>query len=623
MVAYVSLEGEETALTYAQLYERTAGLASQLEREGHSDAPVLLLFHHSIEFLINFLACQWVGRIAVPMFYPKNNRHFARLQTIMEDAQSDLILCPQRDAQRFEQGLLSMGVTARLLPVDFEQLSDTSIPPQRQSDCAFLQYTSGSTGQPKGVMVSQENLQHNLMLLADTFDCRSDAVILSWLPFYHDMGLIGNLLLTLHVGCRCILLPPVSVVQHPVRWLRAIQRFGATHSGGPNFIYDACVQRIPAEEMASLDLSCWQIAYNGSEPIRADSLQQFQHKFASVGFRPEALRSCYGLAEATLLVSAGSPTITDSKISSGRLCPELSMIFYDAADDSVHPSAGEICLAGQSITHGYWNKANAPFFIEWEGRSYFRTGDIGECMDGELFILGRTKEMIILKGKNIFPYDLERLMDRQIEAVADNGVVVSCLDEQAGQLLVFAELKRSFLQQLTADVLRRIDQLLLQQTGLPAHDILLLSPRRLPRTSSGKLQRTKARDWYRSGDWECIASKKARQGSDHSQRQRLAGQLLKAPDRVDVLQQYLRLLLEEQLLIDLTAVEDFDQLTLMDQNVTSLLGVQIVNQVNSDLQLQMEASRLLQLNRIKEIKDYIINLLWLKSNSTQGEEITI
>src|SRR5215210_4183657 len=311
-------EDEEASLTFAELDRRARALGAFLQKHGGSGERVLLLYPPGLEFVTSFLGCLYGGAIAVPAYPPRTNRPDARLGAIAEDARPRFALTtPALSGLRFQDKSEAFAAQVPHLQevqwiateeLDVAAWADQWTPPdadpaQTAERVAFLQYTSGSTATPKGVMVTHRNLVHNERMIQLAFGQSEDSVIAGWLPLYHDMGLIGNVLQPLYVGATCILMAPVAFLQQPIRWLRAISRYKATTSGGPNFAYELCVRKTDAASREGLDLSSWKVAFNGAEPVRAETLHRFAQTFAPYGFRSEAFYPCYGLAEATLMVT--------------------------------------------------------------------------------------------------------------------------------------------------------------------------------------------------------------------------------------------------------------------------------------------------------------------------------
>ncbi|MCA1994872.1 MAG: AMP-binding protein, partial [Coleofasciculus sp. S288] len=296
-------ETELVHLTYSELDRQARAIAAQLQRLDAIGERALLLYPAGLEFIAAFFGCLYAGVVAVPAYPPRNRRHIARIEAILADAEARVALTVSPLAPKVKAWLsqttaqqLHLLVSDRL----FSDIADEWYKPQVTDDTlAFLQYTSGSTGTPKGVMVSHGNLLHNEHLIERAFQHTEQTIVVGWLPPYHDMGLVGNLLQPMYLGIPCILMSAIAFLQKPVRWLQAITRFRATTSGGPNFAYELCIQKIPPEQRPTLELSSWQVAFNGSEPVRSETLERFATTFAPCGFRPQAFLPCYGLAEAT------------------------------------------------------------------------------------------------------------------------------------------------------------------------------------------------------------------------------------------------------------------------------------------------------------------------------------
>ncbi|HEX5709232.1 MAG TPA: fatty acyl-AMP ligase, partial [Pyrinomonadaceae bacterium] len=303
-------ETNEVSLTYAQLERRARAVGAWLQSSGASGERVLLLYPPGLDFVAAFFGCLYAGAVAVPVYPPRMNQSLARLQSIVRDSESSGLLTNSASLSRGAALFGDASPLKNLWHVATDTLSDELAARWQEPEVggetlAFLQYTSGSTSEPKGVMVSHANLMHNMGMMERACEHTEDSTFVSWLPLYHDMGLIGNVLQSLYFGSMCVLMPPPAFLQRPLRWLQAISRYKAHTSGAPNFAYEMCARRVTAEDRAALDLSSWEVAFNGSEPIRGDTLERFASAFAPCGFRREAFFPCYGLAEATLFVSGG------------------------------------------------------------------------------------------------------------------------------------------------------------------------------------------------------------------------------------------------------------------------------------------------------------------------------
>ncbi|MEO1626922.1 MAG: non-ribosomal peptide synthetase [Bacteroidota bacterium] len=613
--------GQLVPLHNEELLRSISHLAKALS-ERESRRPIVLLHDKVSSFLIGFLACQAAEKIPVPMFAPKNKRHFSRIDKILSDCQPDMILCDATDSVRIQTELAAslhkavdvISVPEEVPPASVEWTCSHS------EEIAFIQYTSGSTSAPKGVVVTHANLLDNLRLIEQSFHTSEESVFLSWLPFYHDMGLIGNLLHAIHLGCQCVLMPSLAAVQSPIDWIRALAMYRVTHTGGPNFIYDLCVQKITRDELADVDLSCVEVFYNGSEPIRKSTIDRFLKLFEPTGLTANQYYTCYGLAEATLLVAAApyAPT-SGQEVASGQLAEGFHLLI-DADEEG---REGEICLAGKSVTKGYWNKEDSDhLFVNDEGQKFLRTGDIGCLKDGQLYITGRRKEMIIINGKNYFPYDIEETIGRESKFVQPNGVIVSYVQNEGKELpLIFAEVRKKYIHSDYEHMLHEIVYLVDQLLGIQPHDVCLLSPRRLPRTSSGKLQRLLCRNLYLAGKLSHLASYR-KNAKDQKDRQRieLARRIVEQQE-VELIEDYLQRLLVQKSKSDTTSI-DLSQ-NLLQLGFDSLKIVDLLNTINDELHLHVDMNKLMEMNQLKDFADYLKNILWLNKSTAGGQEITI
>ena len=450
LIAYSFLndgEERESTLTYSELDQRARAIGAYLQSLGAAGEPVLLLYPPGNDYIAAFFGCLYARAAALPAYPPRINAHLQRVQKIAADARATIALTSQ---QVLSRGLVDSAGLGSLRWHTIENLStdwaDRWQRPSIDADTlAFLQYTSGSTSMPKGVMVSHGNLLHNQRLIQQAFRQNDQLIIVSWLPLYHDMGLIGGILQPLFVGGKCILMSPTAFLQRPFRWLQAISEYKATTSGGPNFAYDICIDKITPEQRATLDLSSWTVAFNGSEPVRAETLERFAAAFEPCGFRREAFHPCHGLAEATLLVSGGrigkGPTVKSVSthglasnrvidasaadggqaiVGSGALPVKGSIAIVDPQTMTPCPPGhiGEIWVSGLSVAGGYWNapeetaRTFQAFISDSKEGPFLRTGDLGFVENSELFVTGRLKDLIIIRGVNYYPQDIERTVEQ-------------------------------------------------------------------------------------------------------------------------------------------------------------------------------------------------------------------
>ncbi|TWC63658.1 non-ribosomal peptide synthetase, partial [Herbaspirillum sp. SJZ099] len=548
----VNAEGER-AFTYAELADAVRTLAARLQQRHAPGARVLLLLDNDHHYVIAFFACLAAGLIAVPLHRPESMRqqHLQRLAGIADDAGATcwLVTAAVRDA--LQAAAAPLAGQATMLAVDAPQAGEGvfrehAIAP---ADVAFLQYTSGSTSRPKGVMVTHANLMANEAAIEERLGVRSDDVFVSWLPLYHDMGLIGGLLQPLYRGIPVVLMSPAFFLERPMRWLEAIARHRGTISGGPDFAYRLCVDRIRGERAAGLDLSSWRVAFSGAEPVRHDTLQEFIDSFGKIGFAADAVYPCYGLAESTLLVTGGQRgrgmqvTAFDAEgLRQGRAdaIEAIDTIdVIDAAPQAVHLVAcgisptghalriadpatgaaladgqvGEIWAAGPSIAAGYWRRPDdsAHAFVELDGQRWLRTGDLGFCRAGALFVTGRSKDMIIVRGQNVYPQDIERAIESEVELARKGRVAAFAIPRQwhpqgVEGIGVALEISRG-VQKMVApqQLVEALQECIVQTCNEAASVIVLLNPGALPKTSSGKLQRSACRDGWRTQSLDAYA----------------------------------------------------------------------------------------------------------------------
>ncbi|AIG05794.1 non-ribosomal peptide synthetase PvdL [Pseudomonas fluorescens] len=526
---------DTVVLSYRDLDLRARTIAAALQASVEPGERAVLLFPSGPDYVAAFFGCLYAGVIAVPAYPPESTRrhHQERLLSIIADAEPRLLLTSSglRDA------LGQIEEAPPLLCVD-ELHTDVAagwIAPNLQADdIAFLQYTSGSTALPKGVQVTHGNLVANELLIRRGFgiDLNPDDVIVSWLPLYHDMGLIGGLLQPIFSGVPCVLMSPAYFLGRPLRWLEAISQYRGTISGGPDFAYRLCSERVSDSALERLDLSHWRVAYSGSEPIRLDTLERFAEKFARCGFTPNNFFASYGLAEATLFVAGGTrgqgipalrldeqalaanraePGQGSAIMSCGTSQPEHGVLIIEPhtlaelADNCV----GEIWASGPSIAHGYWRnpEATAKTFVQHAGRTWLRTGDLGFMCDGEVFITGRLKDLLIVRGHNLYPQDIEQTVEREVEVVRKGRVAAFAVNDQGLEGIgIAAEISRSVQKILPPEALiKAIRQAVAEAYQEAPCVVVLLNPGALPKTSSGKVQRSACRTRLADGSLDSYA----------------------------------------------------------------------------------------------------------------------
>ena len=508
---------QNVVLSYRDLDSRARTIAAALRANADLGDRAVLLFPSGPDYVAAFFGCLYAGVIAVPAYPPESTRrhHQERLLSIIADAEPRLLLT----IASLADGLAQIENAPPVLSVDsLESAGHWVAPDLHPDDIAFLQYTSGSTALPKGVQVSHGNLVANEVLIRRGFgiDLNPDDVIVSWLPLYHDMGLIGGLLQPIFSGVPCVLMSPAYFLGRPLRWLEAISEYGGTISGGPDFAYRLCSERVSESALERLDLSKWRVAYSGSEPIRLDTLERFAEKFAACGFTPDNFFASYGLAEATLFVAGGTrghgipsmrvdeqalaanraePGQGGAIMSCGTSQPEHAVLIVDPNTLAELPdnSVGELWATGPSIAHGYWRnpEATAKTFVQHAGRTWLRTGDLGFMRVGEVYITGRLKDLLIVRGHNLYPQDIEQTIEREVEVVRKGRVAAFAVNDQGLEGIgIAAEISRSVQKILPPEALiKAIRQAVAEAYQEAPSVVVLLNPGALPKTSSGKVQR--------------------------------------------------------------------------------------------------------------------------------------
>ena len=478
-------------LTYAEVDRKARSIAADLQRRGGEGERVLLLFPPGLDFVTAFLGCLYAGAVAVPAYPPSPGRGTGRLRSLLGHAKPRLALTTPPLLPRVErevEGSTEAVALDGLLPEDWR-------PPAVGPDSlAFLQYTSGSTSTPKGVRVTHGNLIANERAIQLSFGQSEESVVVGWLPLYHDMGLIGNVLQPLWCGATCVLMSPLSFLQRPRRWLEAIDRFRGTTSGGPDFAYSLCVRKIPPAEREGLDLSSWRVAFNGAEPVRAATLDAFAEAFASCGFRRDAFYPCYGLAEATLFVSGGdpdaAPRVSGNLVSCGWAWPGERILVVDSEGRELPAGEeGEIQVSGPSVADGYWEGESFGGFL--------RTGDLGRLDEhGELFVTGRLKDLIVVRGRNFYPHDLERTAEESHPALRSGGGAAFSVDIEGEERLVVVHEVERRREAEAGEAAEAIRAAVLREQEVSPHDVVPIRAGTLPKTSSGKVRRGACRDLY-------------------------------------------------------------------------------------------------------------------------------
>ncbi|PMV23870.1 MULTISPECIES: fatty acyl-AMP ligase [unclassified Pseudomonas] len=527
---------QEQTLSFAELDKCASNIASTLLAHNLAGQNVLLVFTPGLEFIKAFLGCLYANVIPVPVNTPTQTSSVDRFEKIVQDAAIGRVLTTADLYARYK--IQDWDIPALL--VDEVPIAEPDFQPDdsQPGDVAFIQYTSGSTGDPKGAVITHGNLISNLEMIKSGFGNDEHIVGVNWLPLFHDMGLVGNVLQPIWLGITCIHMSPLEFVQKPVRWLRAISDYKGTTSGGPTFGYAHCLARIKEEDCAGLDLSSWRLAYCGAEPVNAQVLDAFAQRFAPFGFNASSFYPCYGMAETTLIVTgptAGSGmrklSVDRQALADGQVLPGVEGSPSDIYVSNgkaingqrvviVHPEGGgtlaenqvgEVWVAGSSIAAGYLNNPSATaqrFACQPEGGSadFYRTGDLGFLRDGELYITGRLKDVIILRGRNYYPQDIEQVAYGAVAGLREGcGVAFSTNADSEEQLVIVYEVEKSHINTLDkASVTTCIRQAVINHFGVSPHRIILIKPKGIPKTSSGKLRRSALAQLFTQGALEAL-----------------------------------------------------------------------------------------------------------------------
>ncbi|CAM2064000.1 AMP-binding protein [Sulfidibacter corallicola] len=660
--AFEFLEAKPTEakqMSFAKLDRVGRAIGATLQAQSEPGQRALLLFKSSEHFISAFFGCLYAGVIPVPAYPPQSREaHWQRLERIADDAGVTLVLSSGNLIQRMAAGLDQLPSLSRATTVAIDEipLDDAGLwreRPLSREDIAFLQYTSGSTGNPKGVQVTHGNLLHNAALFSKVFHIDERSRMVSWLPLFHDMGLIGCMLGPVAAGATCFQFSPASFIQRPMRWLQAISQHRGTISGAPNFAYDLCVKRASPDVLADLDLSSWQLAFNGAEPIRADTLRRFAKTFASCGFRASAASPCYGLAEGTLFVCGYEPaqpaTVQDLSaaglalhrviknpndrrdtqpmVSSGPLNPEQRVLIVDP--ETARPCAsdrvGEIWIQGASVATGYWQR---PEITETYFRAYtedgegpfLRTGDLGYVDHDELFVTGRLKDLIIVHGRNHYPTDIETTVQRAAPGLRPNcGAAFAVSKDGTEQLVVVQEVARGAIASMDADdVMETIRRDILENHDIQVGQLLLVEPGTVPKTSSGKIQRRLTRvrlasgelkplaEWHRSDAAETASSEAETDAPQSPTGAPIAKRLWAAPrlERRDLLADHVRILITEAL--DRGRPESLrgDQ-KLFELGLDSISALELKARVEDDLGCELPVTLVFDYPTIDALIDHV------------------
>ncbi len=631
-------------LTYQELELRARAVAASLWAVCRPGDRALLLYNPGLDFITALFGCFYAGVIAVPAA-PPQRQGMLRLQAILADAGPAVALSTSgvfaEISERFS-GPLRWQTTDGGVG-DFG-LSERPPAALTRSTLALLQYTSGSTSLPKGVMISHGNLLHNLECIRNAFELTPESVSVSWLPNFHDMGLIDGILQPLYAGFPAYLMSPSAFLQEPVRWLQAISRFRATHSGGPNFAYALCVKRTVPEQRAGLRLDCWRTAYNGAESVRPTTLREFQAAFSPCGFRSEFFYPCYGLAEATLMVTGGAvgenpkyftaaaqPVEQHRMVRAAqrgerslewvgcgqsRLGTTVRIVDPETRRDCPDGRIGEVWVAGPSVAAGYWGQPDKTAEVfrarlaDTSLGTFLRTGDLGFARDGELYLTGRLKDLILIRGRNHYPQDIERTVEQSHRALrAGCGAAFAVEGEDGEQLVIVQEVERAGVQMLNpAEVTWAIRQAVAEHHELQVMGVVLLAPGTIPKTSSGKIQRHRCRAEYLAGALDEIGRSvfpPEREARIEAPLTRVNLQALSPEARRSRLIAHLWEIVSPAVSVELSPGDR--QPSLLELGLDSLKIIELQHRLNADLGVSVSIGELLHGTTLEQIAERVLD----------------
>jgi natural product biosynthesis luciferase-like monooxygenase protein len=658
------VDGPVEEWSYGRLDHAARSIAAVMQGAGVRGGRALLLFPPSLEFVAALMGCLYAGTTAVPTYPPdpgRLDRTLPRLRAIAKDSEAQVVLTTAMIKGMAEMLLPQVPELAGLQWIAVDALPDDGAAAFRPvaldgQTVAIIQYTSGSTGTPKGVVLTHAHVLHNERLIQRGFGHdESSTAVVGWLPLFHDMGLIGNVLQPLYHGIPCILMSPLAFLQRPLRWLEAISRFGASTSGGPNFAYELCTRKVGDDALKKLDLRSWKVAFNGAEPLQADTLRRFVERFAPCGFRPEAFYPCYGLAEATLFVSGARPgegartrTLDAEAMSQGRVvevfaehpharalvsCGRLGegmravivdpQTFTRCADHGI----GEIWLAGPSVAAGYWNRedeTSATFgahLASGEG-PFLRTGDLGFLAEGELFVTGRQKDLIILRGRNVYPQDIELTVEQGHPAIRPGCVAAFALQVDGEErLALVAEIDPARVGESMETVTEKIRHAVADEHAVNVHVVALVVPRSILKTSSGKIQRSACRQALLAGALEILSHSVAHQAPDGPPATAdVNDALVHAPDheRQNMVEHLLRAVIARRTASDAGMLDV--EVPLAAFGLDSLAGLELQEELENTLRVNFASTFLWQSATIRSAASGLL-AAWERASTKTAESL--
>ena len=638
--------GEEEILTYGRLDHRARAIGGWLRSRCGTGFPVALIFRPGLEYITAFYGALYGGEIAVPLNPPASRNSVARLVAVLASANCRLALTTRDMLPRVERALRQFPALSETEFVAVETIGDDASSDWRNpctppESTVVVQYTSGSTAAPKGVKLRDRNLLHNAALMMRVSRLGKYDIGVSWLPHYHDMGLIAGILMPAFGGFPVVLLSPAGFLSDPIRWLRVISEHRATVSGAPNFGYEECTRSIHQEEIGGIDLSTWRVAYCGAEPIRPDTVKRFTATFSRCGFREKTFFPCYGLAEATLMVTGGpaasSPvirwlsksdlrkgTVADAPddspnatalLASGALIPDNEVVIVNPESKVICEKGrvGEIWLSGPSVGDGYWGFTDATeevfgaFLAETGAGPFLRTGDLGFVENGMLFVVGRRKDLIIIRGLNYYPQDIELTIDRcHPSLVSGCGAAFSVDVDGEERLAVVHEVDRRLAKTEHQSVIESVVESVAEQHGLSVYAVALIKQGSIAKTTSGKVQRQRNRSDFLTNQLLVVSQWRALAREDVPNPFGKTG----FPENLEAVHEEAEiercLIAELSQLLEIEGSHIDPQDSIFDLGVDSLVATQLQNRILLKLNVKLTQSEIMRSVTVSKLSSHLL-----------------
>lgn len=650
-------EAEINTVNYEELNLRAKAIAAHLQKYASPGERVLLLYPSGLEFIEAFLGCLYAKVIAIPVYPPKRNRKMSRLEAIINDSNAKVVLTLESrigSIQKHFDKTPKLTQLACIATNTFrnEEFLNWKSPEIDSSTIAFLQYTSGSTGNPKGVVIDHANLLHNLNYIQTAFQLTHETVSLSWLPVFHDMGLVDGILEPIYAGFHGILIPPETFVSKPIRWLKAISKYQVTHCGSPNFGYALCLEKISPDERDSLDLGSWITAYNGAEPIRLEVLKRFAEFFKPCNFKFEFFYPCYGMAETTLMVSGGlvqdcplcvtlqnddlkqnrvvitpanstNSTNTSHFVGCGRawLDTQIAIVDPETLEQVSSDRIGEIWVKSPSVARGYWNQPEKTketfqaYLQNTQEGPFLRTGDLGFFKFNELFITGRIKDLIVIRGRNYYPQDIEFTVEKcHVSLRGNSGAAFAVEIDGKEKLIVVQEIKREYIRKIDIDeVKRHIRRAVAAEHEIQVYDIVLIKTASIPKTSSGKIQRSLCKQKYLASELSEIQSRsnseqqqEIESGTEKSSENRMNSiNVLEDPKLLENLENWMRQWIVQKTNSQMTVEDIPSDSQFVDYGLDSVQSIDFASELEKLLDVRLAEGTIFVYPTIRELSQHI------------------